>query len=830
MPAARHSAVTSDHFTDFGALLKYLRHRAGLTQRELAVAVGYSTSQISRLEHGERPPDATLLAARFVVALELANEPALADRLLELAANARAGAVPGGPAARHNLPEQWTSFVGREDALAEGDRLLRAARLVTLTGPGGSGKTRLALQLAARALAHFPDGVWLIELAPLADPVLVAQAIAAVLGVQEQPGRPILDSLKAYLGVRAALLVLDNCEHLITACAQTAESLLGACPKLRLLATSREALDLAGESILAVTPLSIPQARPGISVPALARNEAVRLFVDRAAAALPGFALNAANAGAVAAVCRELDGMPLAIEMAAVRVRLLRVEQIAERLGDRFQLLTGGRRTALRRHRSLAAVMDWSYELLSEPERAMLRRLAVFAGGWTLEAAEQVCGDDLGGISSVPVLDLLTGLVNKSLAVAERQTGREARYHLLETIRQYALAKLASGGDEAATRRRHAQYFRALAETAERMLLTRDQPLWLNRLHVELDNLRAVVAWSQTPGGDAEDGLQLASTLRDYWQSHGPLSEGLAWLEAGLETDRGVSPVVRARAFVCAGWLAVAAGEYGRSERHHAAGLAISQVIQDRLGGAWALCGLGYAAWCRGRYDQAQSWLEVSRATFQGTDDVFGLGTAIFYLAETARARGDYPAAHVYYDECRTVIAPLGPPRVLARLAMDLGHLARAEGQDDQAVAFYEEALTGRGEVGDKGKDAECLIYLARLALKKNNAAQARPLLVEALTVLRDYGTHNNLRPYYLGELGGLALAQGQARVAAVLLGATQAALDAIGRRLTVYDQEAFDRYIARARQQLDEATFNAAWAEGCDLTSEQAVALALNA
>jgi non-specific serine/threonine protein kinase len=342
------------------------------------------------------------------------------------------------PAPRHNLPLQLTSFVGREQALAEVGRLLATTRLLTLTGAPGVGKTRLALQLAGEGREAYADGVWLVELAPLADPALVPQAVATAVGVREQPGRRLVDTLADAVRGQELLLVLDNCEHLVEACATLADRLLRAGPRLRVLATSREALGIAGETTWWVAPLALPAAEPMAAagserLAALEANEAVQLFVERARAAQPAFALTERNAGAVGQVCRRLDGIPLALELAAVRVPALGVEQLAQRLDDRFRLLTGGRRTALPRQQTLRAAVDWSYTLLPEAERVLLRRLAVFAGGWTLAAAEGVCGGD--GLEAVDVFPLLVDLVDKSLVVAEPEDA-EPRYRLLETLRQ----------------------------------------------------------------------------------------------------------------------------------------------------------------------------------------------------------------------------------------------------------------------------------------------------------------------------------------------------------------------------------------------------------
>ncbi len=413
---------------------------------------------------------------------------------------------------RHNLPMQLTSFIGREREINELKKLIAKTRLLTLTGVGGTGKTRLALQVSADVVEDFEDGVWLVELAPLSDSALVPQAVASMLGLQEPMGRAVLDILKDYLLRKNLLLVLDNCEHLIEACAQLADALLHVAPHLNILATSREALGIAGESTYHVRSLSLPDT-PQPSPDILSQYDAVSLFIDRAVAVQPNFQVTNENAPSVAQVCTRLDGIPLAIELATARVKGLNVEQIAVRLNDRFRLLTSGSRTVLPRQRTLQATIDWSYKLLSEEERVLIRRLSVFAGGWTLEAAERVCANE--ELGSDQILDLLLRLVDKSLVVADMDAN-EPRYQMLETIRQYAQEKLDEAGESSLARDRHLIYFRRLAEQAKPQLISSQQLVWLDRLEIELDNIRAALSWAQE-GGAVEVGLHLATDLEMFW-------------------------------------------------------------------------------------------------------------------------------------------------------------------------------------------------------------------------------------------------------------------------------------------------------------------------
>ena len=408
----------------------------------------------------------------------------------------------------------------------EGRRRLRSARLLTLTGPGGSGKTRLALEIAAECLGDFTDGAWLVALAPIADPALVSRAVAQALGLDDKSGQTVQRALSEHLRDKSLLLMLDNCEHLVAACAELAESLLQAAPGLRILATSREALGVTGENSYPVPALPLPDAGQTPTLEVLAQSEAVRLFVERAAAVRPVFALTEDNAAAVAQICQRLDGIPLAIELAAARTRALTADQIAARLDKRFGLLTSGSRTAPPRQQTLRGAIDWSYDLLSPAERRLLRRLSVFAGGWSLEAAEEAAG-------APEALDLLSQLVSKSLVLAEQRPGQEGRFRMLETIREYAQEKLAEAGEAEAAQDQHLTYYVALAEEAEPELRGHGQAQWLKRLDQENDNLRAALAWA-IQSGQAEPALHLAGDLGGFWNMRGYLLEGHRWLEAAL--------------------------------------------------------------------------------------------------------------------------------------------------------------------------------------------------------------------------------------------------------------------------------------------------------
>jgi len=499
----------------------------------------------------------------------------------------------------HNLPTQLSNFIGREAEIAGIKRLLETTRLLTLTGSGGCGKTRLALEMAASSLQQYADGVWLVELAALADPAVVPHTVAAALDVPEQPTRPLTETLANYLRTKKVLLLLDGCEHLHAACQSLTDHLLRASDTTRILATSREALGVEGESTYRVPSLLLPDVRHTLPVAQLAEYDAIRLFVERAALAQPGFTLSERNASEIAQICRRLDGMPLAIEFAAARVRMFSIEQIAARLDDRFRLLTAGTRQVLPRQQTPRAAMDWSYDLLSDPERALLRRLSVFAGGWPF-AAETVCAGD--GVETADILHLLTQLVDKSLIIAETHGG-EARYRLLETVRQYGDEKLRNAAEAAEVGRRHRDWFLALAEQAGSELRGPKRSIWLDRLETEHDNLRAAHEWTTAKAGGREEGLRLAASLIYFWSQRGHWSEGYRWLEEGPTSSGAVAQATLGKALAGSALFAVWLGNDARAIALAEEGVALCREVGDRGNGALCLHWLGNVAMQHGGPD-----------------------------------------------------------------------------------------------------------------------------------------------------------------------------------------------------------------------------------
>jgi predicted ATPase/DNA-binding CsgD family transcriptional regulator len=689
---------------------------------------------------------------------------------------------PAGPT--HNLPLELSSFVGREKELAEVKRLLKDNRLLTLTGSGGCGKTRLALAAAPELVEGFEDGVWLVELASQVDPSLVAQSVATTLGVLEQPGRFLTETLSDHLGSKKMLLVLDNCEHLVEGCAELTEALLRSCPRLRILVTSREALSIAGEVTWPVLSLSLPDLRRLPAVESLPRYEATRLFVERAVAVKPTFAITEQNAPSVARACYRLDGIPLAIELAAARVKVLSVEQIANRLDDSFALLSDGSRTAMPHHRTLRATMDWSYELLSDEERILYRRLSVFAGDFRLEAAESVCAGKK--LEWDEVLDLLSHLVDKSLVTAQEK-GDEASYRLLEMMRQYGMEKLGEFGEADEVKRRHAAFFLGLAERVEPELNGPEQVSRLDELESENDNLRVAITWAISEG-EAEIAARLGWALRRFWLLHGHQSEGRRWMEALLEHDG--SPYPRARVAMLAALMSYAQGDYRACERYSPEALELSRRASDETCAAYALT-------------------------------LLGLG---------AMHRRDFKEATSRFEEALILLRRAGEEQTVPLVLVWLGNVSLGQENRERATRMFEEALALARQRTDRLATNIALYNLAQLALTRADLGATARLLKEGLTSSRQMGDQANLS-YFLEGLAVVAGARGEAERAVRMLGAAAVTMEEAGAPVYNYytpDRALYERIVAAARSRMGEAAWNAAWAEGRAMMSEQAVEYAL--
>jgi predicted ATPase/DNA-binding SARP family transcriptional activator len=749
---------------------------------------------------------------------------ALPDQATErLAADIRSGRFPIGETKAitttasasttpSNLPIPLTGFVGRADAIAELRNVLGAQhhqpRLLTLTGAGGSGKTRLAIAVARELLPTFPGGVWLVELASLADPALVPDAVAAAIGLRNEGGQDLPLALAAFLRDKSALVVLDNCEHLLPGCAGLARSLLQNCAQLRILATSREPLGVEGERNWRVPSLGLPDLDallrgPANLVTALQMVETIQLFCERAVDVQPAFVLSPDNALAVANVCRRLDGMPLAIELAAARVKVLGVEQIAARLDDRFRLLTGGNRTTLPRHQTLRATMEWSDALLSEPERRLLRRLAVFAGGWTLDAAEAVCSEMLGveygalGDGNGPpavsppsthldVLDLLTRLVDKSLVQVDLSES-EPRYRLLETVRQFALEGLAAAGELNQTRRRHAAYFLSFVEPTYAQLRGSRQLAWLRRLDRELVNLRSAMSMGLEQG-DADLTLGIGGGLDRFWQYHPHLVEGRRWLEQGLALTSRASDSIRARALGLLGWVVRFIEGAGPSRPILEEALSLYETLGDERGIADVTDSLGDVAYFSDDPIRAREIHEANLLRRRNLRDRWGVAMSLNSLGWTWLATGQTEPARALFDESLAIVRELGEQRSIAML----------------------------------------LHSLALVALEKHDDRAVKALAVESLLLNRARGDHVGIAQA-IGLLATIVVPEQPAR-ATRLFGAAQGLLQTAGARTTTGIHFHHRPIIAALRDTLGPPAFAEAWAAGArqSLTAIVADALAV--
>jgi predicted ATPase/DNA-binding CsgD family transcriptional regulator len=692
-----------------------------------------------------------------------------------------------GPSERtfHNLPLELSSFVGREKELAEVKGLLKEIRLLTLTGSGGCGKTRLALAAASEIVGGYEDGVWFVELAPLADPSLVAQAIASTLGVREQPGRSPTETLSNYLRSRKVLLVLDNCEHLIEACAELAETLLRSSPELRVLATSREALGIVGEVAWPVPSLSLPDLRRLPDIETLPQYEATRLFVERAGAVKPTFALTEQNAVAVAQVCYRLDGIPLALELAAAKTKVLSVEEIFQRLDDCFRLLAAGSRTAMPRHRTLHATMDWSHELLSRKERTLFRRLAVFTGSFTLEVAESVCAG--AGIDRDEVLELLSQLVDKSLVTTRERDGK-TRHQLLETVRQYGQEKLSESGEEGHLRERHAGYYLALAAKAEPELKGAGQVEWLKRFEWEHDNLRAAILWL-LERRHLQDAARLGWALWLFWWIRGHFAEGRRLMEEALSVNGSAAMPTSARA----------------------QGLFVAGTMA---------CG-------QGDHSSAEPLLEESVTLFREVGDTRGVAYALGSAAVSAITQEQYGRGIDYSEEAADLFLEVGDKWGAAPMlgCSAVGWLNR--GHHGRAKSLAEQGLRLCRETGDKHGTSIALCTLAGVAQAERNYERARALFEEGLAVSVKLGNEADV-VHCLEGLASVAAAEGSTVRGARLWGAAEALLEKIEAVYTFVPDRALYRRQVAARSLIDEAAWETAWGEGRTMATEQAIEYAL--
>jgi predicted ATPase/class 3 adenylate cyclase len=727
----------------------------------------------------------------------------------------------------NNLPVQLTTFIGREHEIDDAKKRLKSARLLTLIGPGGTGKTRLSLQLAAELLPSFADGVWIAELAPLTDPALIVQTIGSIFGLREQAWMSLNELVIDYLRAKNILLVLDNCEHLVEACAKLVDQFLHACPNLKIIASSREALGITGETVLRVPSLSLPDPNQ-VSLEILMKCESVQLFIERAAAANPTFALNEHNAASIAQICRRLDGIPLALELAAARATVFSAEQIAARLDDRFKLLTGGSRTALPRQQTLRAMIDWSYDLLSEDERTLLRKFSVFAGGWTFEAAEAVCPE-------LDVLNSLTQLVNKSLVTVDEEGG-DVRYHLLETVRQYARDKLLEMGESVQTRNSHFDYFFKLAIAAESKLEGSEALIWVLRLELEYDNIRAALDWGLD--NNVEAVLRMIPALVYFWNRRGLEEEGRHVINEALaraeklprpEGDAGHQWV----SIVGEAWQNLAMLAYSQGDNAHATefsehaaalarqvddkrllalalgfeasgemflghtegvealleeGLAAARVSGDAFARALPMALYGQAiALTNGDYKVANQYIEEGFKLLQESGNRWGATMAMLSMGMMEKFRGNYREARLRFIACEPLFRDLGDRHRMNMVKSELAHIERYEGHFQKAVEMYRETLPEWKRIGHRAAIAhqlECFAAVAKVQEEDGRAAR--------------------------------------------LFGAAEVLREVINIPMTMQERIEYDREIADLRAGMDEKSFTSCWAEGRGMSMDQAINFAL--
>jgi predicted ATPase/transcriptional regulator with XRE-family HTH domain/Tfp pilus assembly protein PilF len=871
----------------FGNWLKLRRRGLGWTQAQLGQRIGYAGETIRKVEADELRPSRQL-AEKLAEALGIApaeratflrfarDEPGSED----IALPTQSAALPQ-PSARspHSLPLPRDPLIGRtREVAAVQQRLLRSSvALVTLAGPGGVGKTRLALQVAANLQDRFSDGVHFIPLAAIDDPTLVVSTISQALDVREAEGQPLLERLKTRLHDKQMLLVLDNFEQ-VAAAGPLLSELLQAAPQLKVLVTSRVVLHLRAEHTFAVPPLAVPDLNPGgaqttpkdeADIARLLQFAAIRLFVERAQSTQADFAVTSANASAIAELCHHLDGLPLAIELAAARIRLLSPQAMLTRLEHQLQFLTGGARDAPARQQTLQATLDWSYALLEQAEKILFRRLAVFTG-CTLASVEATCNAD-GALPDV--LEGLRSLIDKSLLQPKADEDGEPRFGLLRVIREYALERLAESGEMEGMRRRHAHFFLALAEAAEPQLMRAEQQAWLGRLAMEYDNLRAALE-ACIAEDDVEIGLRLGGALWRFWEVRGYLGEGRHWLERVLARDpeHGGPPGAactgrRAKALAGAGRLACNQGDYAAARMFHEESLALFWKLGDKRGVAFSLNNQGNVALNQGNYGAARVLHEESLVLFRETGDKWGIAAALNNLGIVAVEQGDYNAARVLHAESLVIKREMGDKQGVAASLNNLGTVALNQGDYNAARVLLEESLAMKREVGDKQGIAFSLNNLGNIALNQGDYRAARTLLEESLAQQRAIGNKrgaalalNNLGEvaYYEGDgraacllyeeslairrevgdkqgiaeclvgLAGVARMHQQPERSARLLGATQALLNAIDGCLETTERALYEHNVTAVETVLGKEQFDAAWAIGRAMTLDEVVTYAL--
>jgi len=765
----------------------------------------------------------------------------------------------------NNIPVQLSSFIGREEEMKQIKELLRQSRLLTIVGSGGAGKTRLAMQTGADMIDDFANGVFITELAAVSDPELILQTLMNSVGIKEEPEISPREIVTGYLKNLEILIIFDNCEHLVSECAEIAEFLLRRCPGLKIITTSRESLNCPGEYTYRAPSLSLPDKSEYNSPEKLAQCEAVRLFTERALSINPDFRISSDNAKALAEICSRLDGIPLAIELAAARIKILTVNKINERLDDRFKLLSGGKRTALPRQQTLKALIDWSYDLLTEKEKILWSRLSVFTGGWTLESAEEIFTDS--NITGEEIIDLLSQLADKSIIIYNTEKNR---YMMLETLKQYGSEKLKDSGEEKIYRSKHLKYFNEFSKEAELKLNGSEVHLWLDKLESEHGNLQSAISWAAGEG-DKEEGAQLSGQLVIFWEIHGHNTVGIILLESILESircnEQNVSKESVAKVLKSVGILARNLGNFEKSKASLNESLEIYRRTEDKHGITGSLINLGIVESDQGNYEQAQKIYEESLALGREINDKSSIADSLINMGTAAYYQGIYKQAQNFFEESLTLRRDTGYKLGIAMCLNNLGSLALRQNNFEHGQKLYKESLAIAKEIGDKTGIAMCLNNLAGLSSTQENYDQALSLYKESLSLFREIGdrlgnvmTLNNLgmlecinknydtaMKYFsesielsreigdkIGTIDSLigfsaVLSSGNSLSLSVnLLGAVDTALKKLGLKLQVKYSKFHEMITNQLHEKLSDEVFSKYFEEGNKLSIEEACQLSM--
>ena len=825
MPRVQPSAFASA--AEFGTLLKRLRLKAGLSQEELAERAHISAKAVGAYERGDRRGPYRETLALIVEALGVTGAAydelvSAADRARRRGPSAIDAALPSDfPTQPNNLPIARTTFVGRNHDVAEVTELLDRHRLLTLVGSGGVGKTRLAIQVGAELLDRYPDGVWFADFAPITDPHLVASVTAQALGMSQQQGHRVDEAIPAWLKRKRLVLIFDNSEHVLETTATLADAILTTARNVRILATSRQALNISGEAVYQLAPLAVPAEAAGLKTDEALRYGAVALFADRATAADTRFVLTDDNAAVVAEICRRLDGIPLAIELAAVRVKVLSISNLAQRLNERFKFLTGGSRSALPRQKTLTALIDWSYDLLAPHERLLFARVGIFAGGFGLDAVTAVCSGQ--GLDGTDVFDLLASLIDKSLVVADT-TGEQERYRLLESTTAYALEKLIASGQRERLARRHGEYFREQAEAADERRGSGSRFTWLAETELELDNYRAALEWALTQDNDALLGGAIAGALGALWSDAGLVAEGRYWIELALPgVTQAEQPATSARLQLALGGLSDGKRKLENAEL----GMQLYRSVGDLRGAARAQRLCGFALYQMGRIDEAREVIAAALAVSRACSDAWNVGDCLNLLAIIEVSRGDLGAGRELFAQALAGMKARGDELGAARLLGNMAELAFAASDPEQALRLTHEAL----ELTARRKhrlSASWHNNAAAYCVALGDIAAARASALDALRLARQVG-HEVYIAVALQHLALLAALGGDIQRGAHLLGYVDARYDQLGLKREPTEQWGYDKLLAALHVTLTEDELTRLGAEGAAWSEDRVVEEALN-